>query len=60
MKIQISYIKAEEGRAAAVVAALREALPGINPKHRDNHPPRKHIYITTQEPEKNLDFYKGL
>lgn len=53
MKIQISYIKAEEEKAAAAVAALRAALPGINPRHREKHPPRKHIYINTPEPKRN-------
>lgn len=51
MKIQISYIKAEEEKAAAAVAALRPLLDGVKPQHRENHPPRKHIYITIPEPK---------
>ena len=51
MKIQISYIKAEEKEAAAAVAALRSALPGMDPRPKENHPPRKHIYITIPEPK---------
>lgn len=52
LKIQISYIKEEEKEAAAAVAALRSALNGVDPRHRENHPPRKHIYITIPEPTK--------
>lgn len=53
MKIQISYIDTEKTEAAAAVAALRAALPGADPRHRENHPPRKHIYITIPEPKKD-------
>lgn len=53
LKIQISYIKSEEKAAAAVVAALRMVLPGVDIKHRENHPPRKHIYAATPEPKEN-------
>lgn len=56
MKIQISYIKAEENTAAAIVAALRPFLAGVKPQHREKHPPRKHIYITIPEPKKDIDF----
>ena len=38
--------------AAVVVAAIRSAIPGADPRYRENHPPRKHIYITTPEPAK--------
>lgn len=50
MKIQISYIPEEKEKAAAIVAALRKALPGVAPRYRENHPPRRHIYISTPEP----------
>ena len=53
MKIQISYINGEEKEAAAAVAALRTALDGIDPRHKEKHPPRKHIYITIPEPKEN-------
>lgn len=53
MKIQISYINEEEKEAAAAVAALRAVLPGIDPRYKEKHPPRKHIYITIPEPEEN-------
>lgn len=53
MKIQISYINEEEKEAAAAVAALRAVLPGIDPRCKEKHPPRKHIYITIPEPKEN-------
>ena len=56
MKIQISYIKAEDQKAAAVVAAIRPILGGAKPKHsekNENTPPRKYIYITIPEPKEN-------
>lgn len=53
MKIQISYIDEEAKEAAAAVAALRAVLPGIDPRCKEKHPPRKHIYITIPEPKEN-------
>lgn len=53
MRITISYIKAEDKKAAAVVAALRSILGEAKPKHSENNPPRKYIYITIQEPKEN-------
>ena len=53
MKIQISYIKKEEREAAAAVAALQSALPNADPRYKEKHPPRKHIYITIPEPKEN-------
>ena len=53
LKIQISYIGEEAKEAAAAVAALRAVLPGINPRYKDKHLPRKHIYITIPESKEN-------
>ena len=53
MKIHISYINEEAKEAAAVVAALRAVLPSIDPRHKEKHPPRKHIYITIPERKEN-------
>lgn len=55
MKIQISYIKGEETKANAAVAALRAVLQGISLKRKDKHPPRRHIYISIPEPMKRGD-----
>ena len=51
MKIQISYIKAEEKGAAAIATALLKRYPGAEIRHTQNHPPRQHIYITVKEPK---------
>lgn len=53
MRITISYIKAEDKKAAAVVAALRPILGVTKTKHSENNPPRKNIYITIPEPKGN-------
>lgn len=53
LKIQISYIEDEAKEAAAAVAAIRAVLPGIDPRIKEKHPPRKHIYITIPEPKEN-------
>ena len=49
MKIQISYTSQEEKTAEAVIAALKAAIPEAYPRYRENHPPRKHIYISIPE-----------
>jgi hypothetical protein len=49
MKIQISYIKSEEKTVCAILAAIRSVLPGATTRNKENHPPRKHIYITLPE-----------
>ena len=51
LKIQISYTIKEEAKAAAAVAALRSAIPEVDPRYKEKHPPRKHIYITIREPD---------
>lgn len=56
MRITISYIKAEDKKAAAVVAALRPILGVAKTKHsekNENGLPRKHIYITIREPKES-------
>lgn len=50
MKIQVSYINAEEKEAAAIVAAIQNIAPDAKIKRSDKNPDRKQIYITICEP----------
>lgn len=52
MKIKIAYGPGESLQAARVSEAIREQLPTVRVKESDAHPPYKHIYITTKEPQK--------
>ena len=58
MKVKFSYQPGEEKRAYMVcnlvIASLRK-LDGKNPrvKERQEHPPTKHIYITSKPPVPN-------
>lgn len=52
MKITVAYIPDEEPEAAAVVAVIRSANPGITARKSERHPPFKHLYLTTKKPGK--------
>lgn len=51
MKITIAYLPAEETEAAAVMAAICSAAISVRVHKSDNHPPFKHIYLTTRKTE---------
>ena len=52
MKIKIAYQPEEAEAAEAVAAAIGATLPQARRKESDAHPPYRHIYITTPQPEK--------
>lgn len=52
MKITIAYIPAEEKDITISVAVLRHIFPDIKVRKSEQHPPFKHIYLTTKKPEK--------
>ena len=47
MKYVISYLPEEEREMAADLAALRRRHPNARIRKLDQHPPFRHIYITT-------------
>lgn len=49
MKGKISYEAWEEVDVAAIVAFMRRQFPGIKVHKSDNHPPYKHLYLTTRK-----------
>lgn len=53
VKIKIAHTPEEEKDAAASVAALLQILPGARIRRQDQHPPFRHIYITTAKPPKD-------
>lgn len=52
MKITVSYIGSEEQKAAGVLAALLELLPGVRVHKSESNPPFLHLYLTTKKPQK--------
>lgn len=50
MKITIAYLPEEERSASLIQAFLRRFLEPRKIRHSDQHPPFKHIYITSQAP----------
>lgn len=53
MKITISYIPAEATLADAVLKMLRDFLPHAKLRSSGSHPPRKIVYLTTDNGEKH-------
>lgn len=47
MKITIAYLPEEAPKAAAVLAALRQLLPGARIRDKAAHAPFRHVYLTT-------------
>ena len=63
MKITFAYLPAEEQEVTADLAALRQLHPRAKVRKSDAHPPFKHLYLTTTNPQslailrKILDVY---
>ena len=60
MKIKIAYQPEEAEAAEAVAAAVRDKLPQARQKESEVHPPYRHIYITTPQPEKACNGCPGV
>lgn len=53
MKITLAYLPEEANEATAVLAELRQRHPKGKVRMSENHPPYRHIYLTTKMPQKS-------
>lgn len=56
MKITIAYTSSEDPKAAAVVAVLRDLLPGVRVHKNDAKNGFYHVFLTTKKPASAGDF----
>lgn len=50
MKITIAFTSSEDPEAAAVVAVLRDQLPGVRVRKNDAKDGFYHVFLTTKKP----------
>ena len=55
MKIKITYLPGEEKRAYLLAQLATNVLPKSKVKERQEHPPYRHIYISSKPPEVPTD-----
>lgn len=51
MKVKITYLPGEEKRAYLLARIAASVLPKSKVKERQEHPPYRHIYISSKPPE---------
>lgn len=52
MKVTITYLPNEEGKAKLAKTIVSELCGGMRVKERDTNPPFKSIYLSTKRPKK--------
>ena len=55
MKVKITYLPGEEKRAYLLARIAASVLPKSKVKERQEHPPHRHIYISTRPPAGSTD-----
>ena len=51
MKITIAYTEEEQREAATICEFARDLIKPEKVRRKNNHPPFRHIYLTTKKPE---------